>query len=190
ALMHRDYHPLAQGTQVRVELYPDKLVFINPGGLYGAASPQDLLTGRTSSSRNAILARLLEDVEIPGTNRTVCENRGSGIRLVNAELAANGLQPPIFRPSVSVFVAELQSARVGDKQPTNSEHAGASLVNDVDSRILSALSTGPKANQELQIIIGLGRPAISRRLQKLEEQGLIAPTTNRRSRNVKWQSTT
>ncbi|MEV6849453.1 ATP-binding protein [Actinoplanes sp. NPDC051411] len=38
-----------------------------------------------TSSRNAVLLKILEDVPIPGEDRTVCENRGSGIRaMVNS----------------------------------------------------------------------------------------------------------
>lgn len=40
--MHRDYHPLAHGTQVRVALSPDRLEVGSPGGLYGPISHADL----------------------------------------------------------------------------------------------------------------------------------------------------
>jgi len=50
--MHRDYHPLAHGTQVRVALYPDRLEVTSPGGLHGPVSREDLLAEAVSSSRN------------------------------------------------------------------------------------------------------------------------------------------
>jgi len=186
ALMHRDYHPLAHGTQIRVEMYPDRLIFLNPGGLYGAASPADLLEGSASSSRNAVLAKLLESVQMPGTNRPLCENRGSGIRLVAAELANAGLKPPVFRPTVGTFVAELRNGLARESQPVPVQHASLPPPGGTDAVILAALETGPKTNRELQEAAGLGRPAISRRLQGLERRGLVSPTTQRRSRDVRW----
>ena len=32
ALMHRDYSPQARGTQIQVELFPDRLTVTSPGG--------------------------------------------------------------------------------------------------------------------------------------------------------------
>jgi ATP-dependent DNA helicase RecG len=49
ALMHRDYGPLARGTQVQVEMYPDRLLIRNPGGLFGAVSEDELGTEGVSS---------------------------------------------------------------------------------------------------------------------------------------------
>ncbi|MDR1265172.1 MAG: putative DNA binding domain-containing protein [Propionibacteriaceae bacterium] len=185
ALMHRDYHPFAQGTQVRVEMYPDRLELINPGGLYGAASTAELLQGTVSSSRNAVLARLLEDVELPGTNRAVCENRGSGIRMIAAELAASGLQPPAFRVSSGMFVAELRNSF--QQLPWAEKPARASRPSTPPTSILAALASGPKSTPELMERTGLTRPGVGRQLRDLEAKGLVAPTTERRrSPNVKW----
>ena len=50
ALMHRDYHSLAHGSQVRVELYPDRLVVSSPGGIYGPVAREDLMAEPVSSS--------------------------------------------------------------------------------------------------------------------------------------------
>lgn len=38
ALMHRDYSPESRGTQVQIELYPDRLVVKNEGGLSGGVT--------------------------------------------------------------------------------------------------------------------------------------------------------
>ena len=185
ALMHRDYHPLAQGTQVRVEMFPDRLVFLNPGGLFGAANPQELLDGRATSSRNANLARLLEDVPLPGTTRAVCENRGSGILLIERELADAGLRPPLFEPSPSMFVATIFNARAATSIGESSTQNDRS--DDTESTILAQLADGAKTNQELQQATGLGRPGVSKRLHNLEERGVVIPSTNRRSPKVRWK---
>jgi ATP-dependent DNA helicase RecG len=188
ALMHRDYHPLAQGSQVRVEMYPDRLVFINPGGLYGAATTAELLRGTVSSSRNATLARLLEDVEIPGTNRTVCENRGSGIRTILAELASTGLGPPTLRSSGGIFTAELRSREQSQIEAPVRAAAPAGRGDTTSAgAILSALATGPKSTADLMALTGLSRAGVGRNLRALEAEGLTRATENRRSRTVRWE---
>jgi predicted HTH transcriptional regulator len=209
--MHRDYHPLAHGTQVRVEMYPDRLVFINPGGLYGSAAPGELLHGAVSSSRNALLARLLEDVQIPGTHRRVCENRGSGLRMVADELAGARLQPPVFRTTPGMFTVEIKNA-IGSTAPSAAAFAEARsqarsrtavaasatavsgsephALSEAESRmsqILSALASGPASSAELASSSGLSRSAINKRLRILEAEELVAPTAARNSPNVRWQ---
>jgi ATP-dependent DNA helicase RecG len=188
ALMHRDYHPLAQGSQVRVEMYPDRLVFVNPGGLYGAATTAELLRGTVSSSRNATLARLLEDVEIPGTNRTVCENRGSGIRTILAELASLNMEPPMLRSSGGLFTAELRSRESGQPEAGVAKTAPAGQRPTTSSRaILAAHATDPRSTAELMAETGLSRAGVGVNLRALEAQGLTRPTENRRSPSVKWE---
>lgn len=105
ALVHRDLSPTSRGTQVQVEMYPDRLVIRNPGGLFGPISEEDLGTEGVSSSRNATLLKILEDVPIPGTDRTVCENRGSGIRTMLAALRAAKMSPPTFTNRIATFAA-------------------------------------------------------------------------------------
>lgn len=61
-------------------MYPDRVEIRNPGGLFGPVTEDGLGEDPMSSSRNASLLKLLEEVPIPGTDRVVCENRGTGIR--------------------------------------------------------------------------------------------------------------
>lgn len=103
ALVHRDLSPAAEGTQVQVELYPSRLVVRNPGGLHGPVTVEQLFDEGISSSRNARLLRLLEDVPIPGEDRTVVENRGSGIRAMAQALRAAGMNLPSFENQISRF---------------------------------------------------------------------------------------
>lgn len=104
ALMHRDYHPSAHGSQVRIALYPDRFEVASAGGLHGPNAGRtnvDQLIGRgITATRNARLAKLLEDVVIPGSGRPVCENRGSGLRATVAALRRAGMSPPILTDDV------------------------------------------------------------------------------------------
>ncbi len=106
ALVHRDLSPSARGTQVQVEMYPDRLLIRNPGGLYGPVTLERLGEEGVSSSRNASLLKILEDVPLPGGAGTVCENRGSGIRTMIYALRAAGMSVPKFQDTVAGFSVE------------------------------------------------------------------------------------
>jgi len=103
ALAHRDYSRHARGTQVQVELYVDRLVIRNPGGLFGTVTPDDLGQEGVSSSRNGYLIPLLGDVYLPGTDQVVADNRGSGIPDMLARLRRADLTLPTFDSRLSRF---------------------------------------------------------------------------------------
>ena len=103
ALAHRDYSPMARGTQIQVELYVDRLVVRNPGGLFGTVTPDDLGQEGVSSSSNGYLLPLLADVYLPGTDQVVADNRGSGIPDMLARLRRANLTLPTFDSRLSRF---------------------------------------------------------------------------------------
>lgn len=113
ALMHRDLSPAARGTQVRVEIYPDRLTVTNPGGLFGPVTPADLGVVTVSSSRNARLAKLLEDTALVGSN-PVAENRGSGFITLTRRLESVGMAKPVVRDGISEFQVRLQNTSLLD----------------------------------------------------------------------------
>jgi ATP-dependent DNA helicase RecG len=116
ALVHRDLSPGSRGQQVQVEMYPDRLRILNPGGLFGSVNIYRLGEEGISSSRNGLLMRILEDVPIPGEGRTICENRGSGIRTMRSELARAGMSPPEFRDKVTAFEVAMPNHTLFDEE--------------------------------------------------------------------------
>lgn len=164
ALVHRDVSPQSRGTQVQVEMYPDRLVVRNAGGLFGPVSLENLGEDGVSSARNATLMKILEDVPLPNTDRTVCENRGTGVRTMVHALRTAGMTPPRFVDRIATFEVTfpnhtLMSDSVvqwinalGQRGLTDSEHVGLALMRDgnaidnptyraatgVDSRVATA----------------------------------------------------
>lgn len=110
ALMHRDYSEYSRGQQVRVELFSDRLVVSNAGGLYGGLTKEDIWKGN-SSSRNAVLAKMLPDVPLPGGAGRVSENLGTGIQTMVRGLRDMGLDVPIINASAARF--EISFPRYG-----------------------------------------------------------------------------
>lgn len=98
AVTHRDYSPLATGQQVAVDIYPDRVEVINPGGLRGTRTIANIDEGR-SDSRNPNLAKLLTHVPSASNAGPVCENLGSGVpRMMNA-MREHGLPTPDYTHS-------------------------------------------------------------------------------------------
>lgn len=119
ALMHRDLSPAARGTQVRIELYPDRLEVHNPGGLFGPVSVSDLGVRTVTSSRNALLSKLLEDIRLPGTDGPVADNRGSGFVTLTRRLEAVGMAHPVVTDGVAAFRVQLHSTSLLDDVALN-----------------------------------------------------------------------
>jgi len=94
AVAHRDYSSYARGSQIRIQMFADRLEIQSPGGLFGPVNEENL--EETQSTRNQLLMRLLEEVGL-------VENRGSGIRAMIAAMREARLEPPRFRDTRNFF---------------------------------------------------------------------------------------
>lgn len=101
AIMHRDYSHMAQGSQIQVNLYADRLEVLSPGGLYGVVTVENLGESGVSATRNMTLSSLLEVTPFAGGY--VAENRGTGFQLMTALLEGNGNGRAEVRDSLSLF---------------------------------------------------------------------------------------
>lgn len=102
ALMHRDYSPQALGTPVHVDMFADRIEISNPGGLYGTITVNLLGKEHGSSSRNQFLAAILESTPT-ADGGFVAENRGTGYKVIEAELEAALMPAPVPKNSISFF---------------------------------------------------------------------------------------
>lgn len=182
ALMHRDYNSLAHGTQVRVSLYPDRLEISSPGGLHGPVSRDDLLAEPVSSSRNARLAKLLEDVEVESTGRTVCENRGSGLLATAAALRNAGIEPPRIIDAVREFRVDIRNhGLLDDESVAWLSTLETSALNDRQRLALAFLHRNERlTNQQYRSLTGTDSLTATRELTGLASEGLVTKTSDRR----------
>ncbi|GGN27534.1 ATP-dependent DNA helicase RecG [Actinoplanes campanulatus] len=115
SLVHRDYSAFARGMQVQVEMYPDRLLIRNAGGLFGTVDVGSLGTRAVTSSRNRALLKILEDTPLRD-GRMVCENRGTGIAQMLMALGAAGMEPPRFTDDISTFTVEIPNHALLDEE--------------------------------------------------------------------------
>ena len=92
ALVHRDYE--VRGSQVIINMFPDRIVFQNPGSLYNHLSPEMLYAGCQPVRRNQILAGFLRHYVTPVTGGAYMEAIGEGfLNLVRASERLSGRRP-------------------------------------------------------------------------------------------------
>ncbi|MCI2237061.1 putative DNA binding domain-containing protein [Paenibacillus sp. TRM 82003] len=201
AVMHRDYGPLSRGTQVQVEMYPDRLEVVSPGGLFGPVTTDSL--GELSSSRNSRLALLLADVPLPGTDRVVCENRGSGIAVMSGLLRRAGLPLPEFRTSLTRFRVVLRrtpavdDGGIGPRSRITAPTSGAPAAPQASptrakqqrvQALLALLDDGREHHvADLASALGFSRLITTRYLTELVEQGRVVATAPPRDRRRRYR---
>lgn len=182
AIVHRDFSSASRGTQIQIEMYPDRLVVRNPGGLYGPVSVNQLTEDGTSSARNSFLLKMLEDVVIPDEDRAVCENRGSGIRTMVESLRSAGMTLPRFDDKISSFSVTFPNhallndevvewiGRLNEQDLTNSQCIG-----------LAVLRSGERLdNAAYRAATGLDSRVATAELQDLVSRELVAQVGTRR----------
>ena len=143
ALTHRDYSAFVRGEQVLVDIFPDRVEVTNPGGIWGGRTTRDLLDG-VSRSRNEKLALLLQDVPLPGTSGTVCENRGSGIPRMFGSMRGHGLAVPTFKDRTTTFTVVLD--RHGLLDPDTRAALASIGADDLSTHAQCALALAARGN--------------------------------------------
>lgn len=187
ALVHRDFSAGALGAQVQVELFPDRVAIGNPGGLYGAVDPSQLLTTPVSATRNPVLLRILEDVPM-AEGGMVCENRGSGLAVIAESLRQQGNPAPEFADSLAVFEVTFRAAKTEPAAPPKPVPSPEGPPTDTATeQILSELQQGPRSRRELTEQTGLASHVIRYRLEKLRDTGAVRQVGRPRDPRGKWQ---
>jgi ATP-dependent DNA helicase RecG len=172
ALVHRDLSPGSRGIQIQIEMYPDRLRIMNPGGLFGALDIDRLGEEGRSSARNGLLMKLLEDVPVPNDDRTVCENRGSGIRAMLAALRQAGMGPPRFKDSTTAFEVVLPNHTLLDDEAVRwLQQLGREGLRDTQCTALALMRRGEVMdNSRYRAATGI----TDSRLATFELQDLVA----------------
>ncbi len=110
AVAHRDYNPMARASQVRLQMFADRLEIQSPGGLFGAVNEHNL--EEAQSTRNQFLMRFLEE-------QGLVENRGSGIRAMIAAMREARLEPPRFHDTRNHFQVTFKNASLMSPEAVN-----------------------------------------------------------------------
>ena len=112
-------------------MYPSRLVVRNPGGLFGPVAEGELGTEGVTSSRNPVLSALLQEVQLPDSDRVICENRGTGIPTMLEQLRRSGTASVKFSNAISHFtVTFTRDEPSGDESRTGRDpsRAGGNLA--------------------------------------------------------------
>lgn len=177
ALVHRDLSPASRGTQVQIEMYPDRLSIRNPGGLFGPVSVEDLTEHEgTSSARNSFLLKVLEDVVLPDDGEAVCENRGSGIRTMVDSLRAAGMSVPRFDDRIASFSVTFPNHTLLDERTVAwLGNLGETGLTDSQVTGLAMLRSGEKLdNPKYRAATGVDSRIATAELQDLVTRELVA----------------
>lgn len=179
ALMHRDYSPEGLGAQVQVNMYSDRIEIINPGGLYGTVTVDNIGQYGASSSRNQFLSRILESTPYPADaleRGYVVENKGTGFAQIQRSLREAGLPPAEPQDSLSLFVMRIRRS-LGGQTPGSSPD-----IDRTDAIILEvAGQAGGASASEISDALGVSRSTSLRYIDGLVAAGTLRRTGRGRS---------
>lgn len=103
ALVHRDYSFHTEGMPIQLIMYADRMEIVNPGGLYGRLTV-DQLGNVQPDTRNPVLVTAMETL-----GKT--ENRYSGIPTIRHAMQKLSLPAPLFIDSRGKFTVILSNTK-------------------------------------------------------------------------------
>ncbi|MEW6047074.1 MAG: ATP-binding protein [Bacillota bacterium] len=176
ALGHRDYSPMARGSHVQIQMFPSRLTVLNPGGLFGPVTVDDLGKPGVQASRNLFLMNILEDLPAGANGEALCEHRGSGIAAMVALLRRLGMQPPTFEDRVTTFAVTFSNASLldGDTLRWLEERTrGISLTDSQRFALAYLRHRSYIANADYCRLTGIDSRVATRELADLVAKGLL-----------------
>ena len=165
ALVHRDYSIHTETRPIQLNMYTDRLEIINPGGLYGRLTLDQL--GHTQpDTRNPMLVTAMETL-----GKT--ENRYSGIPTIRHAMAQHGLPAPVFTNSGGEFKVILYKALAGTDGLEAAEYG-----DDAGEDGLLAYCRVPRTRAEIlaRLQVNSWPYAFQRYIQPLLKDGLLQMT--------------
>lgn len=168
ALVHRDYSFHTEGMPIQLVMYSDRMEIINPGGLYGWLTV-DQLGHAQPDTRNPLLVTAMETL-----GKT--ENRYSGIPTIRYAMKKMALPDPLFFDSRGTFKVVLYHKNDIEKrqpvvQPDNQQEIA-------DEKGLLEFCRIPRSRSEIIkfLEIASGQYALRRYLDPLLQAGAIVRT--------------
>ncbi len=151
AIIHRDYL-LSSGIQI--SMFDNYIEIISPGGLPKGMDEEQFLHGRVSLTRNPIIANVFFRLNL-------IEHFGTGIRRIIESYQTSKFKPyfdiQMARIKIILPVISFDYSKLEEKQA-----------------IISFLSANPKSSrQRIEEVLRLEKSTLIRRLNKLEQEGII-----------------
>jgi predicted HTH transcriptional regulator len=171
ALCHRSWD--LAGSMARIEMHPDCVRWVTPGGLPPGVTVETLRVAQVS--RNPALAQILH-------HAGQVEKFGMGVDTVLDILSTWGCDPPIYRDDRTFFTFQVSAKPLGDPAST----AQARDLTPRQERILEEIGRRRAASSaEIADTLGEARRNVQRDLQTLLKAGLVhvdGPTVRSRYR--------
>lgn len=181
ALAHRDLSHGSRGTPVQVQMFSDRLVVHNPGGLYGPVTVDSLGREGICATRNNTLLKLLEDVAPAGERQAVCENRGSGVGAMVASLRQARLPDPVFENRIATFRVTFLNTPLLNSPLRRRRNRREDIISLLRDR-------GTLSRAEISQALDLSDISIRKWLATMRDEGVIVATGQKiRSKNVRYE---
>ena len=158
AVIHRSYS--LGGDHIRVEIFPNRIEIESPGRFPGLADPTRPLE-ISRYARNPRVARVCADLRLG-------QELGEGIKRMFDEMRGLGLADPLYTQTQGSV--RLTLAAVSRLAPDVAARLSRGALNVLDAlrRAGQPLGTG-----EVQELLGLSRPTVTKHLGALRGEGLV-----------------
>ncbi|MBQ6503968.1 MAG: putative DNA binding domain-containing protein [Flexilinea sp.] len=171
ALIHRSY--LQTGAHTQVDIYDDRLVITNPGGMFDGSEVQLLdIRHVPSKLRNPILA------DVFGRLRLM-ERRGSGFKKIldayeTEERYMEALQPIFYTDGYNFFLTLWNLNYAYDKAQNKAQNKAQKCILTDREHILLLLKENPSLTQvELSEMMNISRRSVQMLMKDLIDEGVI-----------------
>ncbi len=167
ALVHRDYSFHTEGKPIQLVMYSDRMEIINPGGLYGRLTV-DQLGQAQPDTRNPALVTAMETL-----GKT--ENRYSGIPTIRYAMKESSLPAPLFIDTRGTFKVILYNNTEELTMPQTADKQEADIP---DEKGLLEFCRTPRSRSEIvdYLAIASKQYALRRYLDPLVHAGAIRMT--------------